>query len=288
VRRGGFEEYNAGDDEVASPSRRSTSGGVTSPSHSSAAAKKEPVKEVDLLGGFDEEVDAFGGSTDGGASLATEKALPSLSGLSAGAEADDDFADFQAAPSALPSATTTTSNPATKPNLMEMLNSPLAATAARPVMGLTSTSSFSQASIQSPMGFTNNTNTLGMMSRPAPAAPVQNTLFSQPSPSPSLPPGRPNPSSATTNAAGAKSSGNFDDLWTMSLGSSAKQTATGTKSIKDLEKEKAAAGIWGAGQKKPAQGQFGDFGNFGGSGSGAGGNATTTTTGGGGGDDLLL
>jgi epsin len=255
---------------------------VTLPSHSSAAvAKKEPVKEVDLLGGFDEEVDAFGGSIDGGASLATEKALPSLSGLSAGTEADDDFADFQAAPNALSPATTATSNPATKPNLMEMLNSPLTATAARPVMGHTSTSSFSQASIQSPMGFTNNTNSLGMMSRPAPA-PAQNALFSQPSPSPSLPPGRPNPSGTT---AGAKSSGNFDDLWTMSLGSSAKQSsATGTKSIKDLEKEKATAGIWGAGQKKPAQGQFGDFGNFGGS--GAGGNTTTTSSGGG--DDLLL
>ncbi len=64
-------------------------------------------------------------------------------------------------------------------------------------------------------------------------------------------------------AAPAKST-NFDDLWSLSLGGStaAKPAAAGpNKSIKDLEKEKATAGLWG--QQKPAGGvpppAFGTF-----------------------------
>lgn len=57
---------------------------------------------------------------------------------------------------------------------------------------------------------------------------------------------------AAPGAAAAKpASSGFDDLWSMSLGSSASkpQTAsTPAKSIQDLQKEKAQAGIWGANQ----------------------------------------
>lgn len=81
-------------------------------------------------------------------------------------------------------------------------------------------------------------------------------------------------------AAPAKG-GNFDDLWSLSLGSTStnKLAASGpTKSIKDLEKEKATAGLWG--QQKPAGGvpppAFGAFGNA----------APASYTGGD--DDLLL
>jgi len=85
-------------------------------------------------------------------------------------------------------------------------------------------------------------------------------------------------------AAPAKSS-NFDDLWSMSLGSGGSSSAkpgaaTAGKSIKDLEKEKALAGIWGAQQKSvggvapPAI--FGVFGN------------AVPPSSSGGGDDLLL
>lgn len=58
--------------------------------------------------------------------------------------------------------------------------------------------------------------------------------------------------SATTSPTPAKpTSANFDDLWNLSLGttSTANKPSTNTapaKSMKDLEKEKAAAGIWGA------------------------------------------
>jgi epsin len=95
--------------------------------------------------------------------------------------------------------------------------------------------------------------------------------------------------------AAAKPSSNFDDLWSMSLGSSASKPATGGgggKSIKDLEKEKAQAGIWGSGQNGgvASSGGMGGFGNFGGSSfggsSGSGGAVSSGSTGGG--DDLLL
>lgn len=57
------------------------------------------------------------------------------------------------------------------------------------------------------------------------------------------------PAKSTTTPA--KPTANFDDLWNLSLGatSTANKSNTNTvpaKSMKDLEKEKSAAGIWGA------------------------------------------
>lgn len=83
-RSGGFEEYDAGGDEDTSTSpRRSTStsqrtGGssrrTTAPTASAPAPKpKEP--EVDLLGGFDEDIPSSATSN----SFATNKELPALS-----------------------------------------------------------------------------------------------------------------------------------------------------------------------------------------------------------------
>ena len=89
---------------------------------------------------------------------------------------------------------------------------------------------------------------------------------------------------ASTGGGAAKASGGFDDLWSMSLGSSSAASAkpatgAGTnKTIKDLEREKAQATIWGSG-KAPASGG-GGFGGF--SGSSGGGAAS------GGGGDLLF
>lgn len=85
TRRGGFEEYNAGDDETpvrrsASISNRVGSLNTTSPRRTSSAAAasapapkpKEP--EVDLLGGFgDDDVASSGGNV-----FATDKALPAV------------------------------------------------------------------------------------------------------------------------------------------------------------------------------------------------------------------
>lgn len=79
------------------------------------------------------------------------------------------------------------------------------------------------------------------------------------------------------------SSSNFDDLWSMSLGNT-KPVPSNAKSIKDLEKEKSQAGLWGAQQQQKQQkqptmgmglGSNGGFGSFS--------NATQNS-----GDDLLL
>lgn len=102
------------------------------------------------------------------------------------------------------------------------------------------------------------------------AAPTQANLFSSGSLAPTLAPTRSAPGTTVSTPSTAKpaSAGGFDDLWKMSLGagggSSAARTSTPpaqSKSIKDLEREKAQAGIWGQGQNKPPMGTgFGAFG----------------------------
>lgn len=107
-------------------------------------------------------------------------------------------------------------------------------------------------------------------------------------------------SNTTAPARPSSTSVGFDDLWNMSLGSSKPTTpsasAGGTKSIKDLEKEKAQASIWGGvggvGGAKPGGGFGGassmgfgvGAGTFGASNINANASSGTST----GGDDLLL
>lgn len=198
---------------------------------------------------------------------------------------DDDFADFQAAPTSAPAAPT-------QPNLMEMLGStPMQA---------------SRPAVSSPPAGNNNANLFGMLGA-TPAQPTytnqnQTSLYgsnSKPmsppiratSMTPTSPPIRAGSTPAAAPAA-AKPSSNFDDLWSMSLGSSAtaKPATGGNKTMRDLTKEKADAGIWGGAQKPAgapmgsAMGGGGGFGNFGGSFTGG----ATSSSGGGGNDDLLL
>lgn len=80
TRRGGFEEYNAGDDEevnprastsVRTPTRPSATSSVTSKAKAPAPA---PVQEVDLLGGFGDD-DAFAAPAPG---FSVDKALPAV------------------------------------------------------------------------------------------------------------------------------------------------------------------------------------------------------------------
>lgn len=80
TRRGGFEEYNAGDDEevnqrastsVRTPTRSSTASSVTAKAKAPAPA---PVQEVDLLGGFGDD-DAFATPAPG---FSVDKALPAV------------------------------------------------------------------------------------------------------------------------------------------------------------------------------------------------------------------
>lgn len=99
---------------------------------------------------------------------------------------------------------------------------------------------------------------------------------------------RPAVGATSTTPSAGKPSSNFDDLWSLGLGASGKPSsgssgntgASAGKSMKDLEREKAQAGIWGASQGHRAQSSVGSFGAFGGASSGG--------ASGGGGDDLLL
>ena len=76
-------------------------------------------------------------------------------------------------------------------------------------------------------------------------------------------PGTVRPTTTSHTPAKPATSANFDDLWNLSLGatSTANKSSTNTapaKSMKDLEKEKSAAGIWAATNqnqsKQPAMG----------------------------------
>lgn len=136
---------------------------------------------------------------------------------------------------------------------------------------------------QQPMGMGMG---MGMMSPMSPASTTSATAsrpnyYSSGIPA-SKPAGSPAPTSTTKSSSGA-----FDDLWSMGLGksgssagSSSTANAGPAKSIKDLEREKQQAAIWGAQQRPGTQPSMGAFGAFGGS--------TTNTTSTGGGDDLLL
>ncbi|KAG5350237.1 hypothetical protein C0989_012010 [Termitomyces sp. Mn162] len=249
--RRGFEEYNAGDDEdinsrssrtnTANNGRVSTARKASTPAPAPAPA---PAPVEDLLGGFGDD-DAFGSTTNTITAPApltgNNKALPAVS--SPVGTDDDDFADFQAAPTQ-----TTTAAPApaaAKPNLMDLLGSTAPTTniytAPRPT--------------QQPSFIGNTAANLGSMHRPSPslssppqfsAAPLQaQPLFGSAPLSPT--------SAAAPAPTAAKSSsgaGAFDDLWSLSLGASSKSVVSSgqNKSIKDLEREKAMAGLWG-GQK---------------------------------------
>ncbi|KAF9241104.1 hypothetical protein BU15DRAFT_73583 [Melanogaster broomeanus] len=265
-----FEEYNAGDDETAVrrsnsvsrsnvPSRSATMPG--SPLRTQATSAPPPPKakepEIDLLGGLWDNGPAATAPTTTSNNTNTNKALP-----------HDDFADFQAAPSP--------SSPPAQPTLMEMLNS--------------SPPQASRAPAPAPQS---QTFTL------TPAAPVQNNVWtsSQPlSPAASMGSTRTSTLAAPSRASisGAPSStpakglSGFEDLWSMSLGapssSSVGKSTTAGKSIKDLEKEKAQAGIWASTQKPgTAMGTGSTFGNF--APAKAGGMSSSSN---GGGDDLLL
>ncbi|KAL0567549.1 Epsin-3, clathrin recruitment and traffic between the Golgi and endosome [Marasmius crinis-equi] len=319
--RRGYEEYNAGDDEDVTPTsaRRSNSLNTTSrstPSKSNSAPAPAPapapVQEVDLLGGFDD--DTFGSTVSAPpakqASFATDKALPVVGATKQPSVAidDDDFADFQAAPSSPTSAAPAPAAAAPKMNLMDMLNAsqPTTMTASPPPMQ-TQQSLFNMGGNSAGgmgaggMGGMGTGAGMGMgmgMGMHRSNTSMSNSSQFSSSMQPTSPTGfsamRPtmSPTSSTTAAktpvAGASKpaatggNANFDDLWSMSLGSSKPTTTAGpVKSMKDLEKEKSSAGLWGGAGSKPPMGNTGAFGTFGGASTGTG-NAS------GGGDDLLL
>ncbi|KAI0823994.1 hypothetical protein BC628DRAFT_1420424 [Trametes gibbosa] len=295
-----FQEYDAGDDDVVS-NRRSNSISATGSSSAASAphrastlptptapAPKAKQPEIDLLGMDD---DAFGAP-----SAPADKALPALGSHSTPFGGDDDFDDFQSAPpSAVPvnNASFLSSVPAIPAQPMQ-----LQAPVQSPNNGLFNVLAASGASAPPPY-----------MSPPAvlTANPMQNVL--RPAMVASPPPMMANqtplvpssgilsptsPLSRTTAASPASASAqpkppaaSFDDLWSMSLGSSTNKStsvaAPQQKSMKDLEKEKAQAQIWGSGQSRPPVG--GGFGSFAGAPTS---NAAPPSSSGNGLDDLLF
>ena len=143
--------------------------------------------------------------------------------------------------------------PAANSNLFNMLSS-------APAPAATQYMSPAAAPMQTPMNMMKPmvASPPPMMNTPmgAPLMPNRGVM------SPMSPPAR-----TTTASPGAqpKASANFDDLWSMSLGAGTSKPAAGgvgmgaQKSMKDLEKEKAQASIWGGAGQKPASG-FGAFG----------------------------
>ncbi|OCH90414.1 ENTH-domain-containing protein [Obba rivulosa] len=285
--RRGYQEYDAGDDDTA-PRRSNSlvgarsSGSASNPRRASTLPQasapppkaKEPEPVIDLLGMDD---DPFPAPTQPPADA--NKALPPVA--AAPVAVDDDFDDFQAAP---PSASTTMSFTAP--------SAPAAAPAAAPP--LTQQVSF----VAQPMQPTSPPWSPPVPNYTSPPPPFMKPMFSgqsaltpttlQPTPPPprtvTSPPvgGALKPAGSTPKPV---ASANFDDLWTMSLGgSSASKTPVGSgapaKSIKDLEKEKAQAGIWQASASRPPMGApLGSFGATGTSAAASSGNGL---------DDLLF
>ncbi|KIK27546.1 hypothetical protein PISMIDRAFT_188999 [Pisolithus microcarpus 441] len=295
-----FEEYTAGDDETVVRRSNSVNNGhntsrltatPASPPRTQAASalQKQKEPEIDLLGGFDEEPAAASGLRAASTNN-TNKALPSLTT----SIDDDDFADFQVAPTS-----PTHSSTSSKPTLLEMLSSSPPQATALPVAAskpVVTSSTLRNTSFNTLAA----TATTGKAVNAAQVAPTPSNLWAASRP---LSPTGLSRTTARTSSAGSRASmssvptpskgfSGFEDLWSMSLGSTSSgpgdKSLSSGKSIKDLEKEKAGAGIWASSQRPATAAPIGmggalgnNFGNFGpvkpGGGSAAGG-----------GDDLLL
>ncbi|KAI0793022.1 hypothetical protein BC629DRAFT_339498 [Irpex lacteus] len=264
-----FEEYDAGDDDVAAVRR---SGSLsTAPSASSRAPHRSSTAPVapappakapepipDLLGLDDDDFSAPAAAPVAAAAPVHAPAL---------GDADDDFADFQAAPI----------SPAATPGptgAIPGFGAPLAPKPASPPIAQASQQS--SGNLFSMLGATT--------ASPPPLAASRPPVYSPPAITPSAGPNYTSPilattltpatasrTNSTTGVAAGKApakpaaSGNFDDLWSLGLGSSATSKpstpAAPAKSMQDLQKEKAQAGIWGASQQSQSGGAFGAFGS---------------------------
>ncbi|WVQ82095.1 hypothetical protein IAT38_004223 [Cryptococcus sp. DSM 104549] len=243
-----FDEYEGADDFDDQPPRRTASvstrtssraaGGSSAPPKPVAkeAKKVEKPKEVNLFDFDDDE----------------PLAPPAAAAPALVAGSDDDFDDFQQAPSAAP-APAAASKPANA-NVFDLLNS--APSSAPPPSHQPRAPSLSSPAFSPPLSTTSS------------AAPNYSSMISPQLAKPNNPtrPSYTNAASTSTPAAlSPKPTGGstFDDLFASSLssmGGQAKSTGAqagqaGGKTIKDLEKEKAMSSLWGpAGGAKP-QGQ---------------------------------
>ncbi|EKM49789.1 uncharacterized protein PHACADRAFT_265480 [Phanerochaete carnosa HHB-10118-sp] len=304
-----YDEYEAGDDDVVAARRSNSIGGSTSsstprrretgtpatPATPTAAAKfKAPVP--DLLG-LDDDFSAPVTAPP----PAANKALPTVAPASD--LVDDDFDDFQAAP---PSA-----GPATS-NLAFLGSAPIAPAAAPPkatsppLVQQTPLTPQPNASLFNMLSSTTTASPPPLQANRAPSymgsgmgsamTPTAVPNYTSPIMTPNAPARQGSfggaSTTSTTQAAKPASSGGFDDLWTMSLGSAAskpQQSSTPAKSIQDIQKEKTQTAMWGSGQQaRPPMGA--GFGSFGGAPAGASStpSAAPPSSSGNGIDDLLF
>ncbi|KAI0684528.1 hypothetical protein BC835DRAFT_1409140 [Cytidiella melzeri] len=247
-----FDEYDAGDDDVGVRRSNSvSSGGPASraPQRSSTAPTavapppKAPEPIPDLLGLDDDDFSA---------PVAAPPAAPAHASILG--DADDEFAEFQAAPlsSAAPVVVPGLGTPlaAVKPNSQPTVPQQVQQSGANLFSMLGSTTTSPPLTASRPPAFSSSMMTPAFSSStmtPAPTASRMNTTLSV------------GGSAAKAPASKPAASGNFEDLWSMSLGSSASSKPQGqstpAKSIQDLQKEKAQAGIWGSSkQSKPVLG----------------------------------
>ncbi|KAG8836145.1 Epsin-3, clathrin recruitment and traffic between the Golgi and endosome [Serendipita sp. 400] len=305
-----FEEYDAGDDEER-PARTSTS---TSTSHQRqtsvpkpttavsqaspakpAVPAKDKAKVVDLLG-FDDDTSDLQPSAPV-PPVAAIKA-PSASNTISSSNDFDDFDDFQSAPSAVPAAIAplpahatlvgkSAAPPAYATNVFDLLN----ATAPSPSMGATAPSMVRPTQTTSTLGSGSGSG-MGMNAPLMPTNPMMPSMAHKPMGQSTLG-GRATPTqggrSTPTPANSSKSSANFDDLWSSSLSGTGRSstpgaTSTSGKTIMDLQKEKAQASFWGAGQaQQPKPAGMGT-----GMGAGMGGSGASSSNANNGLDDLLF
>ncbi|XP_006462443.1 hypothetical protein AGABI2DRAFT_179182 [Agaricus bisporus var. bisporus H97] len=253
--RRGYDEYNAGDDEISTgggrasssvqrsgslaggsgrPAMRKASTPTSATSPTSPTSGKAPAAPVANLLDFDDDDNVTTPAPAAAATgLGANKALPNL-GLD-----DDDFADFQTAPTTTqaPAATMTTpavASQTAKPNLMQLLNATPMTPTAQTQQQHRPTGSLATPSIQPMLSGTTMRNTTTTMGGGSPMVPA------------------PMRANTTSPQANTKTGGGFDDLWNLSLASTGKAVVSSGgdaqgKSMKDLQKEKSTAGLWGAG-----------------------------------------
>ena len=217
-------------------------------------------------------------------------------------DGDDDFADFQAAPTSPPATApvtlaTTPAPASSSAGLFDVLGAAPAsavptmqATMQRPVQPVQPVQSAFSANSFTPLSPTSTGR------KPTSPPPMGMGMgmgmgMQMNASRPTMTPTTPSFGSTASTAAAvagqksASSAGGFDDLWNLSLGSSKPSTPVTSapkKSIKDLEKEKAQASIWGGAQNG------GSANAFGGLGSSTGAASAPAKSSSGGFDDLLL
>lgn len=218
--RQSYDEYEGADDFDDRPPRTSSRGAAPPRAQPKAAAAKQPeapAKVANLLD-FDDDDEPVAAAAVTATATATASA-PDAFG-------DDDFDDFQSAPVGANPPAAAAASPAAgaNANLFALLDGSKPAAKPAPM-----------ASPQPPMGSMMGGNPGGMGS-------MMNSA------SPASPPAQSPPAKKPASA--------FDDLFSASLGAP-QPKATGTKTIAEMEKEKAMHGLWGApqaaAQPQPAQ-----------------------------------